>query len=61
MVDVQFSHHKTQVLSEPGACSTPTQKPAVREPPESVPRVHFALLEGRKGGQRGPWVHRVAG
>lgn len=43
MMDVQFSHHKTQVLSEPGVCNTPTQKPSVREPQRQLPRYisHF--------------------
>lgn len=43
MVDVQFSHYKTQVLSEHGMCNTPTQKPAVREPQSWLPRYvsHF--------------------
>lgn len=31
MMDVQFSHRKTQVLSELGVRNTPTQKPSVRE------------------------------
>lgn len=31
MMDVQFSYHEMQVLSEPSVCNTPTQKPSVRE------------------------------
>ena len=48
MVDVQFSHPKTQVLHEPGVCNTPTQKPDVREPRNRLPGT-FHIFRGQEG------------
>lgn len=51
-----------QVLSEPGVCNTPTQKPAVRENPESVTSAPFAVLEGgKKEGQKPSGMLTLAG